>query len=99
MKREKIHLQCGGAWPFLVDGVLGLVHPVSVKYDCSLISFSAPWQVNSFFDICELFIYSMQLQFAVFFLFFLVMQLQFQNFQNCLVMQLQYFFFAEINSA
>ena len=49
--------QCGGAWPFSVDGVLCLVKPVnarvlsllnSVKCDSSLISFSAPWQVNSF---------------------------------------------------
>ena len=48
VKREKIHFQCGGAWPFLVDGVLCLVHPVnarflsllnSVDYDSSLISF------------------------------------------------------------
>ena len=40
-RREKIHFQCGGAWPFLVDGVF-LVNPVcarflsllnSVKYD------------------------------------------------------------------
>ena len=50
-KRETIHFQCGGAWPFSVDGVLCLVKPVnarvlgllnSVKYDSSLISFSAP---------------------------------------------------------
>ena len=56
-RREKIHFQCGGARPFCVDGVLCLVHPVNdrvfslvhgVKYDSSLISFSASWQVNSF---------------------------------------------------
>ena len=50
--------------PFLVDVVLCLVHLVndrvfglqkSVKYDCSLISFCASWQVNSFFCFCELF--------------------------------------------
>ena len=73
VKREKIHFQCGGAWPFSVDGVLGLVHPVnarflsllnSVKYDSSLISFSAPWQVNNFFYLRI--IYSMQLQFSFF---------------------------------
>ena len=49
-RREKIHFQCGGAWPFFVDVVLCLVHPVNdlvfsllnrVKYDCSFISFSA----------------------------------------------------------
>ena len=59
-RREKIHFQCGGAWPFfclcsdfLVNSVcvrdLSLLN--SVKYESSLISFSAPWQVNSF--ICE----------------------------------------------
>ena len=66
-QREEIHFQCGGAWPFLVDGVLCLVHPVSdpgcsmlnrVKYDCSLISFSASWQVNSFFTSASYLIYS-----------------------------------------
>ena len=31
VKREKIHFQCGGAWPFLVDGVLGLVQPVNAR--------------------------------------------------------------------
>ena len=49
-KKTETGRQCGGAWLFLVDGVLCLVHPVnarvlslvnSVKYDCSLISFSA----------------------------------------------------------
>ena len=56
-RREKNHFQCGGAWPFLVDGVFCLVNSVCarvlsllqrVKYDSSLISFSAPWPVNSF---------------------------------------------------
>ena len=28
-RREKIHFQCGGAWPFTVDGVLCLVNPVN----------------------------------------------------------------------
>ena len=50
---------------FSIDEVFCLVKPVnapflsllnSVEYDSSLISFSAPWQVNSFFNICELFI-------------------------------------------
>ena len=45
-RREKIHFQCGGAGPFLVDGMLCLVNSGcarvfgllnSVKYDCSLI--------------------------------------------------------------
>ena len=56
-RREKIHFQCGGVWPFLVDVVVCLVHPVNdrvfsllnrVKYDCSLTSSSASWPVNSF---------------------------------------------------
>ena len=49
-RRQKINFQCGGAWPFFDDVVLCLVHPVNdrvfslvnrVKYDSSLISFSA----------------------------------------------------------
>ena len=42
------------AWPFFIDGVLFLVCARdfsllnSVKYDCSLISFSAFWPVNSY---------------------------------------------------
>ena len=56
-RRQKINFQCGGAWPFLVGGVLCLVHPVNhrvfsllhrFKYDCSLISSSASWPVNFF---------------------------------------------------
>ena len=56
-RREQIHFQCGGAWPFFVHGVLCLVKPVnarflsllnSVKYDSSLISLSALWPVKSF---------------------------------------------------
>ena len=57
----------------------------SVKYDCSLISFSASWQVNSFKYlriICSM-------QFSFFFIF-LLMQLQFRNFPNYLIMQLQF---------
>ena len=57
-RREKIHFQCGGAWPFFIDGVLFLFTPIrardlsllnGVKYGSSLISFSASWPVNSFF--------------------------------------------------
>ena len=49
-RRETIPFQCGGAWPFFVDGVLFRCFSLlnSVKYDCSLISFSASWPVNSF---------------------------------------------------
>ena len=57
-RREKIHFQCG-AWQFFADGVLFLFGPVcardlcllnSVKDDSTLSSFSASWQVNSFFS-------------------------------------------------
>ena len=63
-KKTETGRQCGGAWLFSVDGVLCLVHPVndpvfgllnSVKYDSSLIPFSA-LAGQQFFDICELFI-------------------------------------------
>ena len=67
--------------------VPGLLH--SVKYDSSLISFSAPWQFNSFLISANYFFYAVTV--CIFFSFFLVMQLQFQNFQNYLVMQLQFF--------
>ena len=78
----------------LVDGVLCLVHSVkarvlsllnSVKYDSSLISFSAPWPINSFLISANYLFY------AVTVFIFLVMELQFQFF-NDLVMQLQVFF-------
>ena len=56
-RTEKNRFQCGGAWPFLVDGVLFLVNPICardlsllnwVKYGSSLISFNASWPVNIF---------------------------------------------------
>ena len=31
-RREKIRFQCGGAWPFLIDGVLCLVKPVNARF-------------------------------------------------------------------
>ena len=68
----------------------------SVKYN-SFLDFSAPWPVNSFFNICE-FILLCSYSFHFFLNFFLLMQLQFQIFPNYLFMQLQ-FFFAGINSA
>ena len=74
-RRETILFQCDGAWPFFfVNGVHFLVNPVcardlcllnSVKYDSSLISFSASWQVNSFSFLRI--IYSLQLQFSIIF--------------------------------
>ena len=94
----------GGAWPFLVDVVLCLVHPVNdrvfsmlnrVKYDCSLISFSASWAVNSFFNFCELFNpWSYSLQFH--FLKFVVMQLQFLNLPKLLSYAATDFFVPEL---
>ena len=97
----QIHFQCGGAWPFLVDGVLCLVHPVSdrvfkllnrVKYDSSLISFSAPWHVNSFF-LRKTFISSNHSFYAVtvFILFFCGCAVAVSKCQNNLVMQLRFF--------
>ena len=39
----------------------------SVKYDSSLISFSAPWQGQQFFNICELsIVYSYSFKFFIF---------------------------------
>ena len=84
-RRQKINFQCGGACPLLVDGVLCLVHPVNhrvfsllhrFKYDCSLISFSASWLVNSFLISANYFFYAV----TSFNYIFLVMQLQFLNF-------------------
>ena len=75
-RREKLHFQCGGAWPFLVDVVLCLVHPVNdrvlsllnrVKYECSLISFSASWLVNSFLVSANYLIYAVTVFYFLFF--------------------------------
>ena len=66
-EERRFIFQCGVAWPFFVDVVLCLVHPVNdrvfsllsrVKYDCSLISFSASWPVNIFFLISAFFLYA-----------------------------------------
>ena len=63
-RREENHFQCGGAWPFLVDVVLCLGHPVNdrvfsllnrVKYDCSLIFLQCILAGQQFFNFCELF--------------------------------------------
>ena len=45
-RREKIHFQCGGAWPFFIVGVLFLVNPVCERDLCLLNSTS--WPVNIF---------------------------------------------------
>ena len=37
VKREKIHFQYGGAWPFFVDAVICLVNPVCAR-DLSLLN-------------------------------------------------------------
>ena len=93
--KRRFILQCGS--DFLVSPVcardLSLLN--SVKYDSSLISFSAPWQVNSFFISANLLLYAVAV--FIFYDFFLIMQLQFRVFPN-------YFyaatvFFAGINSA
>ena len=70
-RREKIHFQCGGAWPFLVDVLLCLVHPSMIEslacsMESSTISFSASWQVNRFLIQFFLNYLFMQLQFRIF---------------------------------
>ena len=89
-RRQMINFQCGGAWPFLFDGVLCLIHPVNdrvfsllnrVNYSCSLISFSALWLFNSFLISANYLFYAVAV-FKIFFYFFLVMQLQFPNFSE-----------------
>ena len=68
-----------GAWPFFVDGVLCLVKPVnarvlslpnSVKYDSSFISFSAPWQFNSFIISVNYLFYAVAVSKNCLFIFF-----------------------------
>ena len=53
-----------------------------------ILDFSAPWQVNSFSYLRNIF-YAVTVH-------FLVMQLQFQNFPNYLIMQLQFFFLPDL---
>ena len=88
-RREKIHFQCGGAWPFFVHGVLCLVKPVnarflsllnSVKYDSSLISFSAPWQVNSFLISANYLFYAVTVLFFLKKIFFCLCSYSFEFF-------------------
>ena len=88
-----------------MHGVLCLVKPVnarflsllnSVKYDSSLVSFSAPWQVNSFlipanYLFCAFTVYI--------YIYILVMQSQFQKFEELFSYAATVFFFAGINSA
>ena len=73
----------GGAWPFSVDGVLCLVKPVNAR----VLSLLNRVKYDSSFGSSTVFfsaIFSLLLH-------FLVMQLQVRNFQNYLVMQLQFF--------
>ena len=72
--RQKISFQCGGAWPFSVDGVFCLVKPVNARvfskqcqvrfvfdfFQCSLAG-------QQFFNICELsIVYSYSFKFFIF---------------------------------
>ena len=84
-RREKIHFQCGGAWPFLVGVVLCLVKPVnarvfsllnSVKYDSSLISM--PFGQFRVFELLRI-NFSLQSQF--FFEFFCLCSYSFKIFR------------------
>ena len=73
-RREKIHFQCGGAWPvFLLmwwfSGWFRLRTRLEPPKQCQvrfILDFSAPWQVNSFFYYLRI-NFSMQLQFSFFF--------------------------------
>ena len=87
---------CGGAWPFSVDVVLCLGHPVndrllslltSVKYDSSSISLSASWQVNRFFISVNYVIYAVKvLNFFELFAYAVTVS----KFPNCLVLQVHF---------
>ena len=49
VKREKIHFQCGGAWPFFVGVVIFQLIPFAEQCQVKFIfDFSALWPVNSF---------------------------------------------------
>ena len=48
-RRETIHFQCGGAWPFFVDGVLFLINPVSH----ARLVLAKQCQVRLFFDFFQ----------------------------------------------
>ena len=69
---------------------LNLSLPNSVKHDSSLISFSASWPVNNFLISANYLLHAVTV-FNFYFLNYLLMQLQFQNFPNYLVMQLHFY--------
>ena len=104
-RREKIHFQCGGAWPCFVDVVIFWLIPFAHETcACYTVSSTIHFRFQcilagqQFFNICEIII--LYVTVCSFFSksFLLVMQLQFQNFQSYLVIQLQCIF-AGINSA
>ena len=61
---------------------------ISIKYDSSLISFSVPWQVNSFLISANYLFYAVTV-FNFYFRFF-TYAVTVSNFQNYLVMQLHF---------
>ena len=102
-RREKIHFQCGGAWPLFVDVVIFWLIPFA-PYSLACFSVSSAIHFRfqcimagqQFFTFSELFIlcsYSFQ-----FYLFFLVMQLQFSKFSEFFSYAATVFF-SGINSA
>ena len=87
-RTEKIHFQCGGAWPLLV----GVVIFCSTMSSTIHFRFQCPLANQQFLNICEL-IFLCSYSFHFYFeYFFLLMQLQFQIFPNYFFMQLQFFF-------
>ena len=86
--------------PFFVGAVICLVNPVcardfslqnSVKYDSSLISFSAPWPVNSFLLSVNLFFYAVTV-FIFFCFFFCLCSYSFKFFRIIYLCSYSFFF-------
>ena len=89
-REEKIHFQCGGAWPFLVDVVFCLVHPVNGQVRLCFDFFQCILAGLTVLISAVYFIYAVT---VVNFLNRLLMHLQFRFFQNYSVVQLQFLFF------
>ena len=72
-KREKIHFQCGGAWPFFIGVVIFRLIPFAEQCQVKFIfDFSALWPRINF---------STQLQFSFFFYFFCLCSYSFKFFR------------------
>ena len=73
----------------VIDRLLSLLN--RVKYDVSLTSVSASWEVNSFSISENYLIYAVTVFTLIFFLNFVVRSYSLKIFHNYLVMQLQFF--------